>query len=117
MELRYIDILRSIQPLKVLYEKDDIPLTVSLDIVNNICEIDRATEKYFAEKNSLDKKYLEKQDGKDKNKPTEEYLKKLTELNETKIDINVKKIDTVLLNNVTFAPKHTECISFMLCNL
>lgn len=119
MKLRYIDLLKSVTPMKLICEKDNIPFLTSLLISNNVVTIDNAIENYFSLKSDLDNKYLVK-DGTTSNslvikKGLEEiYLKNLTELNETEIDINITKIPPADLSDICFPPKYVNGILFML---
>ena len=124
MKLKNKHILKSVNSLKYLYEKDNIPFSAALSISDNVLLIDKSLSKYFAQKEEIDNKHLTKDsdnnDTKSAEKPTiiygheEDYLKEITELNEKIIDINIKKIPPKELFNISFSPKYIEGISFML---
>lgn len=124
MKLKNKDILKSVNSLKYLYEKDNIPFSAALAISDNVLLIDKFLSKYFLQKEEIDNKHLTKGSDNTDTQSTEkssviygheeDYLKEITELNEKIIDINIKKISPKELFNISFSPKHIEGISFML---
>ena len=124
MKLKNKDILKSVNSLKYLYEKDNIPFSAALAISDNVLLIDKFLNKYFAQKEEIDNKHLTRDSDNNDTQNIEklsiiygheeDYLKEITELNEKIIDINIKKISPKELSNISFSPKFVEGISFML---
>lgn len=117
MKLRYIDLLRCVNSMKLLSEKENIPFSDAFIISKNIKMIDASLEQYFKQKSEIDNDYLintEENNLTIKSGCEETYLKLLTELNEKEIEINIQKISLPSLSNILIAPKHLESITFML---
>ena len=114
MNITNLDLIRSAKPLKLLSEKGDIPFSAAFAIAKNIAVIDAAIADYMTKKSELDKAYLT-----DGAEPTikagmeEDYLRELTELNSTNIDIVIQKIAPKSMANTPFPPKLLLPILFM----
>lgn len=119
MKLRYIDLIKSIKPMKIISENENIPFLTAVKISYNIINIDKEINNYIIQKNDLDNVYLTK-DGDNSESLTikkgleEIYLKELTELNEKEVEIDIKKIIPTDLSSLRLAPKYIEGITFML---
>ena len=102
--------------MKLLCEKDGICFASSLAISKNITLIDSAIESYLTKKDELCEKYLvSSANGKTvKNGCEEDYLKELTELNDSEAELDIEKISPAALSNITFSPACVQSISFML---
>ena len=116
MTLKHTDLLRCVPSMRILCEKDNVPFKTALAISKNVSLIDSAIDSYLKEKDGLSTQYLTS-DGK---APTvipgfeEEYLKALTDLNDKTVDLPISLISPEALSGITLAPKHIQCIAFML---
>ena len=114
MKTTNMDLLRSVKALKVLADRNDIPFMAAFAIARNIISIDTALADYMKEKTRLDGTYLTTE-----GTPTvkagmeEDYLRELTELNSTKIDIVLQKIDPKALSGIQLAPSLLIPVMFM----
>ena len=116
MIIKNIDLIRCIQPMKCLSEKEAIPFQSALIISKNISVLDGAIEKYFSEKNRLASSFSSPNDktGGISPEKQEEFLKLLTELNDKENDLPITKINSESLSLITFPPKYIDSIAFML---
>lgn len=116
MTVKNIDLLKCVTPMKILCEKENIGFLTSLSISKNVREIDNALEKYLSQKQSLNDTYLITGNNTQTIKSgfEEEYLSKVTELNEREITLPIETIDASELSAITFPPKYVEGIYFML---
>lgn len=116
MNIKNIDLLRCVSPMRILSEAEGIPFITSLALSKNISSIDLAIENYLSKKEQLNKKYIETTGDKNTVKTgcEEEYLRELTLLNDERSEVNIEPIDPKALADITLKPKYIDSISFML---
>ena len=116
MNVKNIDLLRCVAPMRILSEKDGIPFPAALALSKNISSIDGAIENYLAKKEEINNEFLE--DGAESKRVKtgfeEEYLKKLTELNDLTVSLEIELMSPAAFADITFKPKYIESIAFML---
>lgn len=115
MTITYLDVIRAAKSLKAIASREDIPFAAGYVLAKNIVAIDRAITDYAQKKNALDREHLT--DGEPpaiKSGNEEDYLKGITELNSTKIDIVIEKIPAKALGNAHVPPILILPIMFML---
>lgn len=116
MNIKNIDLLRCVSPMRLLSEAEGIPFTTALALSKNISAIDIAIENYLSKKEQLNQKYVESCGDKTTVKPgfEEEYLRALTLLNDERCEVTIEPIDPKSLSGITLKPKYIDSILFML---